>query len=102
MTIEKLLNKELNNLTAEIAGDLLAAEAIDFDTYFSILEGEENQIATGKCNEAETRKHAYCVIAENLWNAAEAALNEGNLIESIAIGEVYNDWLEICIKKGVM
>lgn len=95
MTIDKFVNKELNNMTAEVAGELLDAEAIDFDTYFSILETEDNK-------EEEVRKHAYCVIAENLWEAAHAALNEGNLNESIAIGEVYNDWLEICIKKGVM
>lgn len=99
MTIDKFVNKELNNMPAEVAGELLDAEAIDFDTYFSILETEDNK---EEVNEEEVRKHAYCVIAENLWNAAHKALEEGNLNESIAIGEVYNDWLDICIKKGVM
>ena len=99
MTIEKFVNDELNNVTAKVAGELLDAEAIDFDTYFTVLEEQDETIVK---DDAEARKHAYCVIAENLWEAANAALNEGNLNESIAIGEVYNDWLEICIKKGVM
>lgn len=52
--------------------------------------------------DAIKRKHAYTVIAENLWNAAAAALEEGNLAESMAIGDIYNSWVDVCVKKGVL
>lgn len=52
--------------------------------------------------EEEMRQHAYLVILDKLFDAAEAAIKEGHLSESIAIGEVYNDWIKICKKAGVM
>ena len=50
----------------------------------------------------ESREYAYKFIAQHIWDAALKALNEGNLAESAAIGEVYNQWLEVCEKAGVM
>lgn len=50
--------------------------------------------------DAEKRKHAYMFIAEHIWDAAIEALEKGNLDESMAIGDVYNQWLEVCEKAG--
>ena len=50
----------------------------------------------------ESREYAYKFIAEHIWNAAHKALEEGNLAESMAIGDVYNQWLEVCEKAGVL
>lgn len=50
----------------------------------------------------ESREYAYKFIAQHIWDAALKALDEGNLAESAAIGEVYNQWLEVCEKAGVM
>lgn len=50
----------------------------------------------------ESREYAYKFIAEHIWNAAHKALEEGNLAESMAIGDVYNSWIEVCVKAGVM
>ena len=52
--------------------------------------------------EADKKEYAYKFIAEHIWDAASEALNKGNLAESMAIGEVYNKWIEVCIKAGVM
>lgn len=52
--------------------------------------------------EGEIRKHAYLTIAEIIFKAATDALDEGKFAESIAIGDVYNQWIEVCIKAGVM
>ena len=49
-----------------------------------------------------SREYAYKFIAEHIWNAAHEALENGNLAESMAIGDVYNQWIEVCIKAGVM
>jgi uncharacterized protein with von Willebrand factor type A (vWA) domain len=50
----------------------------------------------------ESREYAYKFIAQHIWDAANKALEDGNLAESAAIGEVYNQWLEVCEKAGVM
>lgn len=50
----------------------------------------------------EKKEYAYKFIAEHIWNAAHNALEEGNLAESIAIGDVYNEWVDVCIKAGVV
>lgn len=50
----------------------------------------------------ESREYAYKYIAEHIWDAANKALEDGNLAESMAIGEIYNQWIEVCIKAGVM
>lgn len=50
----------------------------------------------------DSREYAYKFIAEHIWNAAIKALDEGNLAESMAIGDVYNQWIEVCVKAGVI
>ena len=50
----------------------------------------------------DSKEYAYKYIAEHIWNAANKALEDGNLAESIAIGDVYNQWIEVCVKAGVM
>lgn len=52
--------------------------------------------------EEKKREYGYKFIAEHIWNAAHEALEKGNLAESIAIGEVYDQWIDVCIKAGVM
>lgn len=50
----------------------------------------------------DSREYAYKFIAEHIWDAALKALEEGNLAESMAIGDVYNQWLEVCEKARVL
>lgn len=62
----------------------------------------EMDIAEQVAEEQDRREYAYKFIAEHIWNAAHKALEEGNLAESMAIGDVYNQWIEVCVKAGVM
>lgn len=55
-----------------------------------------------KEKDKERREYAYKHIAEYIWDAALKALEEGNLAESMAIGDVYNQWLKVCEKAGVL
>lgn len=48
------------------------------------------------------RKNAFKVIAANILKAADEALENGEKAKAIKIGEVYNDWIEICKKEGVL
>lgn len=66
------------------------------------LEQVHEEMLDELYNEQEKRKHAYQFIAEHIWDAALVALDNGNLAESMAIGDVYNQWLKVCEKAGVM
>lgn len=66
------------------------------------LEQVHEEMVDELYDEQEKRKHAYQFIAEHIWNAAQEALDNGNLAESMVIGDVYNQWLDVCEKAGVM
>ena len=103
-TIDKFLkeNSSQSEVKRAVAADLMCAEAISIEQYQDIVEEvNEEELAQEKADK-ESKEYAYKFIAEHLLDAAHKALDNGDLAESMAIGEVYNDWVNICIKAGVI
>lgn len=75
-----LAERDAESIHKAVALECLEAEIISMEEYFEILEEIQE--------EEEKRKAAYKRIAELLWQKGAPA-------------DVYESWLNICIKEGV-
>lgn len=80
-TIDQFLaEKNAESIDKAVALECLEAEIISMEEYFEIIEEIQD--------DEEKRKIAYKKIAELLWNKRAPV-------------DVYESWLNICVKEGV-